>query len=239
MKADNKAVIADYRADNQIVLNLKKLGYDVISSMNNPSVSVHLSGHPDLQICKCSAKTYICAPECYDYYKAVLDKYNIELIMGKTRLSGNYPGDIAYNVARVGNSAIHNFRYTDSAITDFCKHNSINMINVSQGYSKCNICVVSDSAVITSDMGISAELIKHGLEALVISETGIDIFGWEHGFIGGASGRLDSDTIGFCGDLFSHGDGGKIEEFCLKHNVKCISLSDMRLMDLGSLISIG
>ncbi len=233
-----RAVILDYRADEAIVNKLQELGYKVIHSMENKDVSPALAGHPDLQICKCSSDVYFCCPSCYKYYKDVLADYGVEVIMGETSLSSNYPTDIAYNVAWIGNAAVHNLRYTDLCIKKYFAKSNIDMINVSQGYSKCNICVVSNDAVITSDRGIYKALVAHGIDALLICEGHIDIFGWEQGFIGGASGRLDNNTLAFCGDISMHPDFEKIKMFCSKYNVDCISLSNKRLMDLGSVILV-
>ena len=112
-------IIIDYRADEEIIFNLGKLGYTVIPSFNNNNVSVHLSGHPDMQICKCSDNVFVSSPECYEYYNEVLKNFNICLIKGKTPLESHYPKDVAYNVAWIGEMAIHNFNFTDTLIKEY------------------------------------------------------------------------------------------------------------------------
>lgn len=236
--SDMKAVIIDYHADKEIINSLCSLGIDIIPTVANKDVSPPLWGHADMQICKCSDDLFISAPSCYEYYKNKLSDFNVKIICGKTTLDSNYPKDIAYNVAWIGKSAIHNFNYTDSHIKEYFLHSDVEMINVLQGYSKCTICVVSESAVITSDMGISKTLLEHGTDVLTISDDNIDINGWEYGFIGGASGKISDNTLAFCGDISAHPDYNKIKEFCSKYNVECISLSRKRLMDLGSVILV-
>ena len=233
-----KSVIIDYRADEEIINSLKSLGFGIIPTVENKVVSKPLWGHADMQICKCSDDLYICAPLCYEYYKNKLADFNVKIICGKTTLDSNYPKDIAYNVAWIGKSAIHNFNYTDAYIKEYFTHSNVEMINVFQGYSKCTICVVSDGAIITSDLGISKTLLEHGTDVLTISAGNIDINGWEYGFIGGASGKISDNTIAFCGDICTHPDYNKIKKFCSKYNVECISLSKKRLMDLGSIILV-
>ena len=115
---------------------------------------------------------------------------------------------------------------------------NLSLIDVSQGYSKCNICIVSDNAAITSDCGVYNALNSNGVDTLLIKERNIDIFGWDYGFIGGASGKIDVSTLVFCGDVLGHPDGDKIISFCDKYNVSCISLSKKRLFDLGSVIAV-
>jgi hypothetical protein len=72
---------------------------------------------------------------------------------------------------------------------------------------------------------------------LLISEGGIELCGYSHGFIGGAGG-VTLDTAYFCGDIFSHPDGEKIKNFCHKHKKECISLSKEPLFDVGTLFFI-
>ncbi len=236
--SDMKAVIIDYRADKEIINSLKSLGFDIIPTVENKEVSPPLWGHADMQICKCSDNVFISTPLCYEYYKNKLADFNVKIICGKTTLGSNYPKDIAYNVAWIGKSAIHNFDYTDANIKEYFLQTGIDMINVLQGYSKCTICVVSEGAVITSDIGISKTLLKHGTDVLTISNGNININGWEYGFIGGASGKISDNTLAFCGDISAHPDYNKIKEFCSNYNVECISLSRKRLMDLGSVILV-
>lgn len=232
------AVILDYRADKEILFNIDKLGIDVIPSFQSLRVSKELAGHPDLQICKISDRIYVCSPESYEYYKKVLAKYKIRLICGDLHLGSNYPDDIAYNVARVGDIAIHNTLCTDSTIKKVLNDSGIDLIHTNQGYSKCNICSVSDCAVITSDVGIYSVLIAVGVDTLLIQKGHIDIFGWDYGFIGGATGKINDSTLVFCGNLSLHPDCEAIIDFCRKYGVDCISLSKKRLMDLGSVISV-
>lgn len=238
MKSKKDGVIVDYRTDKDIIASLESLELEVILSNKNESVLPALWGHPDMQICKCIDNAFVVCPDCYDYYKNELYRFGVDVYKGKTYLNSNYPQDIAYNVARIGDTAVHNFSYTDSEIIHLLKANNIKFINVSQGYSKCNICVVSDSAIITSDKGIYNAVIKEGIDALLIADGDIDIYDWEYGFIGGASGKIGDNILAFCGDLSIHNNFDEIQTFCEKFNVKCVSLSDKRLMDIGSVIYV-
>ncbi len=238
MPSDMKAVIVDYRVDKEIVNSIENLGLDVIFTTKNTEVSPELCGHADMQICKCSDSVFVCTPSCYEYYKNVLKCFNVKIISGNSSLGSNYPWDIAYNVAWIGKSAVHNFDYTDLCIINYFSEKNVDMINVSQGYSKCNICFVKDNAVITSDKGIYKVLTSNNVDTLLISEGNIDILGWEYGFIGGASGKISNDCLAFCGDISIHPDYTKINNFCSKYDVECVSLSHKRLTDIGSLVLV-
>ena len=235
---DMRAVIVDYRADVKIITSLEKIGYKVIPSVNNTNVSLELSGHPDMQICKCGDNIFVCAPECYEYYRNTLSSFGVTLICGKTTLGCNYPCDIAYNVAWIGDIAVCNVKHTDSVVIDTLIKNGIKVVDVAQGYSKCNVCIVNDNSAITSDFGVSKPLADNGIDVLLVEKGNIDIIGWEYGFIGGASGKISDDKLAFCGNLSLHPDYKKMIDFCTVRNVECISLSDKRLTDTGSLILV-
>ena len=55
--------------------NLKSCGLDVIFSCENKNVSSYLSYHADMQITNIDDLTFVCAPECYNYYCDKLKNY--------------------------------------------------------------------------------------------------------------------------------------------------------------------
>ncbi|UKI35627.1 MAG: hypothetical protein L6V93_16145 [Clostridiales bacterium] len=59
-----------------------------------------------------------------------------DIMCGETALESHYPGDIAYNIARVGRFVIHNFKYTDSVIKIYISDNNLVCVNVSQRVRK-------------------------------------------------------------------------------------------------------
>jgi dihydroorotate dehydrogenase len=109
----------------------------------------------------------IYAPGTNTEFLDALKAYGFRLIEGKTVLSDSYPGNIAYNAARVGNYAIHNFRYTDPLLKDMLEKTGVEFINVKQGYSKCSICIVDQNRIITSDKGIEKAAEKKGYRSPV------------------------------------------------------------------------
>ncbi len=232
MKKSKKLIISQ-DAPEKAKEKLDELGYYVIESVKLKNVSSAISCHPDIQIVKSDDK-WICCPKVYEHYKKYIS--SDKLIMGKTQLNPLYPQDIAYNVAVTREIAIHNFKYTDEEFINNC---TLEKINVSQGYSKCNICIVGDRAFITSDAGMYRELIKHSCDVLLISSGEILLPGYDYGFIGGASGLLDDKTLAFCGDVYHHSDGKKIAKFCEKYGVEIICLTDKELTDIGTIIPIG
>ena len=229
-------VIVDYRASNTTVDALKFLGYNVIVTPCIDYLYSAICGHADVMLHKLDEKTVVVEPSTYDYFKQNLK--DIEVIKGKTVLNEKYPFDIAYNAARVGKKLICNEKYTDSAILDFCHENGIKIINTKQGYSKCSICVVSDNAIITSDKNIAIQAEKNEIEVLLVNDDKVKLNGFEHGFIGGATGLIRKDLLAVNGNLTLHSDAEKIIDFIKRHNIEIISLNDSEITDIGSIIAL-
>ena len=214
---------------------IESLGIEIIPSFCNKNVSEPLWNHTDMQIVKIG-DIYVCAPECYEYYRKKLKKFNVKLIKGDTELSSNYPCDIAYNITVTEKIAVHNFKYTDNVIKEVLS--DIECIDVSQGYNKCSICLVSDSKFITSDNGLLYSLTENGCDVLYITPGSILLPGFDYGFIGGASFEIGENILAFNGNVDNHPDSSLIKNFCQSAGVELISLSEQSLMDIGSAVVI-
>ena len=92
--------------------------------------------------------------------------------------------------------------------------------------------------MITSDEGIYKEVIKYGIDCLLIEKGHIDLFELNYGFIGGCSFLLSSNKLVFLGNIRNHPDYDKIVDFVESKNKKLVSLSDDKLLDLGSVIPL-
>jgi len=231
-----RAIIASPDIYPDSFKKLKSMGIEVLFSCKNENVSKPLYYHADMQIVPVSCDTFIVAPECYNYYKNLLENYNIKLIKGNTYLSCNYPLDIAYNIIVTEKYAIHNFNHTDSVLKS--KLDTKKFINISQGYTACTLCALSDSAYITSDEGTSKKLSSFDFDILVINDKDIILPGFNHGFFGGSSVMLNSGLLAVNGNVCLHTDYDKINIFCQNHGVSLLSLSDNSIMDIGSLIPV-
>ena len=230
-----KKAILSYKAPLSVKETLEGLGIEVVPTIEHKNISREISDHADMQIAKISEDLFVCAPEVYDYYKPILKE---KLMCGDTNLKCNYPYDIAYNVARVGKYAFHNTKYTDSCVLNHLKNQNVKMINVSQGYTKCNMCIAGD-AVITSDEGIYESFVELGISTLKIRQGHIRLDGYDYGFIGGASGQISDDAIFFAGDITLHPDFEIIRDFLNDINKKFEYVPDTPLVDVGTVIGFG
>ncbi len=212
---------------------LNSRGINVLYGTESKNVQQGIKYHTDLQLAHAGNNTYVCAPECFDYYENIFKKTNLKLYKGETELGYTYPDDCAYNVATLKNYAIGNFDVCDGVLKRLLVENSYKLINVKQAYAKCSICIVGDNALITSDEGINKALLHTKIDVLKIDVGDIKLAGFNYGFIGGCSGYTD-ENIYFCGDITCHRDWLKIKAFCKKHN-KEILYSKNYLEDVGTI----
>jgi hypothetical protein len=99
------------------------------------------------------------------------------------------------------------------------------------------VCKVGERAAITSDTSLYKAMIADGYDALLISAGHIGITEYDTGFIGGCSG-FDGERVYFSGNISLHPDAQAIKDFCAKHGMCAVSLSDEPLFDVGSLFFI-
>ncbi len=226
--------IVDFRADKTIKA-LLNMGFNVIQTPVIKEVYNSISGHPDIVIHKTDKKSAYCAPHYVDFFKSKLP--DIEINSGKSTLKADYPYDIAYNIARVGNHIFCLKKYTDSMILEQYYNRGYKIINTRQGYAKCSICVISDNAIITSDKNISIAAEKNNIEVLLVDDKKVKLRDFDHGFIGGATGLTDGKLF-INGNTEHHTNRYDIEYFCARHDVEIVSLHDGCIEDIGSIIFI-
>ena len=149
-------------------------------------------------------------------------------------LAPEYPKDVLYNAAAVGNYLICS-KYTSK---DLIESSGLTPVLVPQGYVKCNLAVLDDHHVITEDRGIAKVLEKiPDIDCLLISPGQVRLKGYDHGFIGGATGKVGNDII-FNGDLSSHSDFKLIYDFCTSCGLRPLWFDMYPLTDIGSILVV-
>ncbi len=168
----------------------------------------------------------------------ILKKIGTEPIFYSSQITSPYPYDIPLNVAFTGKHIICNTKYVAKEILDSAVSGNIELIDTKQGYSKCNLCIVGENAVITEDKGLAHLLKFYQYDVLLISSGDIHLSDNHYGFMGGASCKVSADRMYFSGDLSQHIDYTKITEFLNKYNVEPIFNKSRRLTDFGGVIQL-
>ncbi len=197
-----------------------------------------VSAHPDMLIFPVADEKMIYThgeylAEC----RMAFEGSGYDVIPIAEKASRKYPYDILLNAAHVGNHIFGRAEYISSSILSYASEKGIEIIDINQGYAKCSICKASENAIISSDPSVLAAAEKLKLDTLKIDECGVSLDGYNHGFIGGASG-YDGENVFFCGDINKHSDGERIADFCVSHGKRAVSLSDEALYDIGTIFFI-
>lgn len=234
-----KVVVLDYRAPLEVKAALEGMDISIITTGTHPAVYAAISAHPDIMIHHVGEDRVVHAPGTDPKLLEALKSLGLQLIQGETHLTSSYPGTIPYNVARVGNLAFHNRKYTDPILLRELQRAGVELIHVNQGYAGCSVSVVDSTGFITGDKGIAAAAQRKGLEVLLLEDQkDIDLTGFPHGFIGGASGLIAPDRWCIAGDLDSLKEADRIRDFLRSRNIQAQSLQRGKVMDLGSLIPV-
>ncbi len=225
--------ITDKNMRLSCIAALSKLSGEIYKTKEIPYLYSPVSTHPDLQIHFVKKDTAYTSPALFDYYRAALPKY-ITLLKGESEVGGTYPGDAAYNIARIGKTVILNKKTADRKIAEYYEKSGYEIISVNQGYTKCNIAV-GKSSVLTEDAGIYKALEERKVRVMKLDAGLAKLSGFPYGFIGGAT-VLFGDTLYFCGTIKNTEICDKIRDFFMKEGTKIDFLDKENLTDYGSTI---
>lgn len=206
-------------ANRRLKEHLNIMGADVEYVETQGIVGKYLSNHPDVFLCKMGISED--APVFYAPAES---------------LGPEYPKDSSYNAACTGKFFIHNFDITAPELLQAARDMGMTMINVKQGYAKCNVAIVDENSIITSDRGIAAACEEHpDLEVLLIEPGYIRLDGFETGFIGGATGIVGNEFV-FNGNIGIHPDFARILEFIESRGLTPKWFPEYQLTDIGSIL---
>lgn len=224
----------DYRTTENEINSLKKLNYDVIKIPKDNNLYEAINGHTDIQLNIINKHTLIVNKNINLSFKELLKAKNINFIESEITLSSKYPNNISLNAYITENYLVHNLKFTDKKILEYCKNKK--SINVNQGYTKCSILPLREKAIITNDTGIYNTLKNENFDILLLPFGDIELSGFNYGFIGGVGGMISSDSMAFFGSLDNYAFGNEVKKFLYKYDIKPIYLNNTKLIDRGSLL---
>jgi len=232
--------LIDCRADTSVLSALNKRGFESVRMPAADYLHSAVASHTDMLIFIGFGRLF-CHIRYYDKNKALIDRLaasgDLALTLSDEPTDKDYPRDVLFNACIVGKRLICNKKTVSKHILNAAQDNNYTVINVSQGYTKCSVCVVSDNAIITSDRSIAKACATAGIDVLSVSEGNVSLPPFDHGFIGGASG-LYSDKVFFCGSIEGHPDADAITDFCRSNGKKVVSLTEAPLFDVGTIFFI-
>lgn len=216
--------------------SLNQMGIEVVPVKSDNRLDSRVCSHADLSLIHPGRNRLITTNRNILSLKETLPGLCIDF--SDEEINSLYPGDCRMNACLIGKYAFINRRTASNYLISSLSGLSYEMLEVQQGYTKCSICVVSENAIITSDIGIHCKAKESGIDSLLISPGYIDLPGYKYGFIGGASFKISDNVIAFTGSLDSHPDKDNIEHFLCKYDVIPKYLTDNCIFDIGSAIPI-
>ncbi len=220
--------------DNALKTLFDKLSVKVVPVQQNPLLDEPVSQHADI-LANYVGKSFL------------IDKNQLELCSfienngGKTVIIDNikspYPNDCLLNFADIGDYIICNKSILTPKIIGELPNKTI--IETKQGYSKCSVCIVKRNTIITDDISVyNAVSNIDNINSLLVQKGSVHIEKYDYGFIGGCCGLIDKDLLLFNGDLSTHTNFDKINNFLCDNDIKYIDIKNKPLTDIGSIIPI-
>lgn len=218
------------------IRELNQLKIECLTLKANPLLEDEINSHSDILAFNLGNGQVLLNEGAIGEYE--LKKLGIKPIYYKKKISSPYPNDIPLNVAFTGRHIICNSNYSAEEIKAFAQKNNIEIINTKQGYSKCNLCIVNENAIITEDKALACLLKNYQYDVLLISSGDIYLSDAHYGFLGGASCKIAHDKIYFSGDLSAHKDYQAIVNFLKLYNVEPVYNESRKLTDFGGIIQL-
>ena len=214
------------KISRKIYDNLKKYVDDIILLPDFERLPKPVASHADMLMYKLRDSLLVHK----EYYDKNSDLFSgVKVTLTDEFIADKYPNDILLNALNLDGNVYCKADY----VSRYIRADADNIVDLNQGYARCSACIVTDTAIITADRNI-ADNVK---DVLLIQEGNIKLDGYNYGFIGGASVRIDGKIL-FFGDISGHPDYKEIMEFCGRHDTEVISLSDEMLYDYGSMVII-
>lgn len=217
------------------VKEIEKTGHTIVPSDTIKAFPTPEQQHADMQVLRINKHIFV-LQECESIRK-ILPSDNLTVC--KNKAGGKYPENILLNFLFFNNILYGKTDCIEPELLIYCKKHDIPTVNINQGYARCSTLVVSEKAAVTADITVKNALEKDGAEVLLINHGYITLDGYDYGFIGGSSGKIDDKTIAFFGNIKKHPDYEKIKKFCNKFDVDIITLCKNKpLTDVGGLVKI-
>ena len=210
-------------------------GIDVIPLYPYKKLQNPVSAHADMLFCILDKMIF-----CYEDYVRennllkTFNEYGYNTIFVEKECKKCYPHDISLNVLVMGKQLFCNIENTSTEIIEYAKNNGYELINVKQGYSACSTLVVDENNAITSDSGVAKVLLHQGKNVLKIDNSDIVLNGYNCGFFGGATGRLEKKIFIF-GEIEYLSSFPQIKAFLDSCSVEVISILSGRVYDFGGI----
>ena len=233
---DNAKIVVMSTNNKELVNRVEELGIKALPSENLSTLLTFEQYHTDLQFLHYNKDTVFVLKECTSL-KENLKKYFPNVIEISKNIDKGYPNNVMLNCVVLNDKLICNSKTIADEVLQMAIKDNLKIINVNQGYTKCSTCIVNENAIITSDKSIYKSC-RNEMDVLLIRQGYIELNGTDYGFIGGSSFKYNRNTLIFTGNIKLHPDYESIKSFTQNHNAELLSLTENKIIDIGSIIPI-
>lgn len=230
----HEVAVSDY--SDILIKKLNELNINPVVTSRSSNLDKSICYHTDMLMLHLQGNT-ILADESQknNIVKYLTMGYELRFI--NIDIKSPYPYDSFLNAVVLGDKLICCKNTIHKDVIDCAVNNNYQIINVNQGYTKCSVCIINDSAIITDDESLYRAC-GNIIDTLYISKGSIKLDGFDYGFIGGCTGLIDKDKLLFNGDINYHKDCNRIIDFLGLHDIKPVIIESQPLTDIGSILPL-
>lgn len=218
-----------------LVKELKNYSINVIHFTKLDTISGSEAYHADMGICHIGREKIMVCKNINSGILKELEHLGFNIIKSNHNVTAKKP---SLNICILGKNIICNTKSADKNIIEYADKLNLNMIHTNQHYAKCSSAVVNENALITADESIYQSCLKNKIDVLKISCGGIELEGYQYGFIGGTCGLISKNILAFCGNIKLHKDYENIKTFTKNYSIELLSLSNDKLYDIGGILPV-
>lgn len=224
-----------YCDDIALKKSLSDFSIKVVNVIENTLLDSPVKNHADI-LANYVGKSRFLTDKNQDELCAFLENKSGKWVLIED-IKSPYPNDCLLNFADIGDYIICKKSVLTEEIVKQLPKKTI--IDVKQGYSKCSVCICKRNTVITDDISIHSAVSRYDdINSLYVEKGSVHINKYNYGFIGGCCGLIDKDLLLFNGDLQTHTNFDKIENFLYDNGVNYVDIKGKPLTDIGSIIPI-
>ena len=203
-----------------------------------PGMDPRVASHPDMLIMAIGQDVVV--PRSYAdrvEVRPLLEEWSrrcgVRPILCEQSPGDSYPADVVCNGLLYGGILYGKLSALAPEIVRIAEEYGFPAVDVRQGYTGCSALACGD-VLLTADPSIRQAVLARGGDVLALSPGGIDLPGYNTGFIGGAGGYAARRAV-FFGDVRRHPDGERITQTLEKRGIRWHCLGDGPLTDFGGI----
>lgn len=234
LPAGRVTLVAVAQTATTVRLAIQRRGMQVLPVPPSHALAAPVAAHADMLLLPMPAGFWFCGSRAVE--SQVAERAS-SVHRTYVRVQSPYPLECGLNVACVGQWIFANPKCLDARVLAYLQTIGV-LVPVRQGYTKCNVAVVTEHAIMTEDPGIAEAAAYVGLDVLQLEPGAVRLPGYSYGFLGGACGKLSASELAFTGSLDKHPQAAQIRLFLQRHDVHPVELCEGALLDIGGIVPL-